>query len=104
MEDLKPELVIEPKKKFMPLKKLDLNTGQFIRDEWHHAIITYFNLKPLFKDQYADLSLKMEDIQNIKKYYGISPPPEYYIQLEIKRKERLYYSFKKLDFYSLYET
>ena len=104
IKNLKPEIINEPKKKFMSLKNLDLNTAQFIKDEWHHAIITYFNLKPLFKDQFSELILKREDIENIKKYYGISPSEEYLEmeKQEQERKEKERKSFnplKKLDFY-----
>ena len=108
IENMKPELINEAKKKCMPLKKLDLNTAQFIKNEWHHAIITYFNLKPIFKDQFAELPLKSEDIQNIKKYYGISPSKEY-LEMERREQERQEKErkssnpLKKLDFYSLYE-
>ncbi len=103
IENQKPNMINDAKKKFMPLKKLDLNTAQYIKNEWHHAVITYFNLKPIFKDQFVELSLKSEDIKNIKKYYGISPPQEY-LEMEKQKQERiLSNTLRKLDFYSLHE-
>jgi hypothetical protein len=87
----KPELILEPKRKYMPLRKLDLQMAELIKDEWHHAIITYFNLKPKFLGQFADFPLNSTDIQNIKKYYGISPP-----QTNNQIEEHLYISEKKI--------
>jgi len=104
----KPELILEPKRKYMPLRKLDLQTAGLIKDEWHHAIITYFNLKPKFLGQFYDFPLNSTDIQNIKKYYGISPPSSIRICSEEKPKfsqkkelqKNIPTSLDILDFYS----
>jgi hypothetical protein len=98
----KPELINDAKKKYMALKKLDLQTAELIKDEWHHAIISYFNLKPKYNGQFADILLSRTDIENIKRYYGVKPPVNYFSE---EKKE---YPINKktpnlieiLDFYS----
>jgi hypothetical protein len=86
------------KKKYMPLKKLDLNTAELIKDEWHHAIISYFDLKPKYNGHFSDIKLNNKDIENIKKCYGIVPPLNYLIE-----KQNLS-PLKVLDFYSQEEN
>ena len=99
----KTEFVNEPKKKFMPLRKLDLNTAELIKDEWHQAIITYFNLKPKYKGQFSDFPLNATDIENIKRYYGVLPTESYHYfmnQYKKDKKDKIDNTLDLLDFYS----
>jgi hypothetical protein len=67
----------ECKRKYLPLKSLTLEEGQFIEDKWHHAILTYLDLVPTKEERYNNKILNMEEIIDIKNFYGIEPSKKY---------------------------
>lgn len=77
MLNYKPEFISEPKRIYLPLKKMTLYEAQYIKDQWHHAIISYLELDVKYYHQYADLELKDEIIKDIIQFYGIYPPASY---------------------------
>jgi hypothetical protein len=73
----KTEFINEPKRVYLPLKKLTLNEGQYIKDSWHHALISYLQLDVKYNHQHADIELEEEIIKDIIQFYGIYPPLSY---------------------------
>lgn len=65
-------------KKLLPLIKLSKKEMSYVEDNWHHAILTYFNLYPTYDNRYNDMDLSSKEIQDIINKYGIQPDADHW--------------------------
>lgn len=68
-----PKILLESKKIYRPLKPLTLEEAIFIKDRWHHAILTYLGLTATYSGEYAYIELNNEEIKDINRFYGVNP-------------------------------
>ena len=69
----KPKILIEPKRLYLPLKSLTLEEAIYIKDKWHHAILTYLELTATYNEEHAYIKLRNEEIKDIIQFYGVKP-------------------------------
>ena len=58
---------------YKSLIKLNKKEMRFVEDDWHHACLTYMDLKPTDDVRCNDFDYTFEEIENIIKTYGKKP-------------------------------
>ena len=65
----------QPKKsKFAKLMKLTKKQLEYVENDWHHAVLSHYKLKPTYDNRYNDMDLDDDEIDIIVETYGIEPP------------------------------
>lgn len=66
------------KKIFRRLIPITLEEAQFIKNKWHHACLSAFNLLPTKENYHKNFDLDYCDICNIVREYGVYPPKSHW--------------------------
>jgi|LauGreDrversion4_2_1035121.scaffolds.fasta_scaffold101270_4 hypothetical protein len=69
----KPKILLESKKIYRQLKPVTLEEAIYIKDKWHHAILTYLGLTATYNEEHAYIELDNEEIKDIIQFYGVKP-------------------------------
>ena len=70
---------------YKSLIKLNKKEMRFVEDDWHHACLTYMDLKPTDDVRCNDFDYTFEEIEEIIKTYG-KKPSSYHWYWDEKRK------------------
>jgi hypothetical protein len=47
---------------------------EYVENDWHHAVLSHYKLRPTYDNRHNDMDLEDEEIDLIVKTYGIEPP------------------------------
>lgn len=69
--------------KFIPLSEAQM---QFVENDWHHAVLTYFNHIPTFEKRYPDeyKALTHLQIEDIMEEFEVDPPEHHWFKQQSK--------------------
>jgi hypothetical protein len=79
--------VVASTEKYLPLIKLGKKQLMYVESEWHHAVLSSFNVKPSEDNLWNDMELEFDEIQKIISKYGKYPPSYYSYWEELKLKQ-----------------
>ena len=66
------------KKIYRALIPISLEEAQFIKNKWHHACLTAFNLLPTEENYNKNFNLDYSEICNIIQEFNIYPPKNHW--------------------------
>ena len=72
---------------FRPLIKLTKKQMSYLEDEFHHACLTYINMKPTYDTRYTCLDYEFEDITEIINLYGKKPSKNHWYWKELDERK-----------------
>jgi hypothetical protein len=71
-------IINERKKIYHPLIPISLDEAQYIKNKWHHACLSAYNLLPNEENYKKKFDLDFSEICNIIYHYGVYPPKNHW--------------------------